>query len=99
MDPNIGWRVYKSGISTGLTSGIVQGKVDEIAHPTFGKLYDQYYADYESAEGDSGSPVFTYNMFGDRILVGIHWGASNIYRYFSPISGVEKDLNVIPLTR
>jgi len=98
-DPVVGWYVYKSGIATGRTSGTVQGEVDEIGHPVFGTLYDQWYADYTSAGGDSGSPVYHINSNLQRELVGIHWGSTSTYRYFSPISGVQTDLDVTPLTR
>jgi len=98
-DPSPGLYVYKSGITTGLTVGKVMGKVTEIGHPDFGKLYDQWYADYDSALGDSGSPVYYINSDYKRELIGIHWGRTDLYAYFSPISGVQKDLGVTPLTK
>lgn len=97
-DPVVGWYVYKSGITTGLTYGQVKGKRTAMSHPTFGTLYDQYYATYSSAGGDSGSPVYHIDS-GDREIVGIHWGSTSSYTYFSPVSGVQTDLGVDPLTR
>ncbi|RZN42792.1 MAG: hypothetical protein EF813_01135 [Methanosarcinales archaeon] len=93
--------VFKTGITTGLTMGTVEGKTD-VGSQTHGTLEDQYYADYTSAGGDSGSPVYIYtNHYPDdpeREIVGIHWGLTSDYAYFSPVSGVETDLGVVPLT-
>lgn len=94
--------VFKSGIATSLTMGTVEGKDDVVGHPDFGTLEDQYYADYTSAGGDSGSPVYIYTNHypndPEREIVGIHWGSTSDYAYFSPVSGVETDLGVVPLT-
>jgi hypothetical protein len=59
--------------------------------------FDQVKANYTDAGGDSGAPV--YCLDGVCKIVGIHMGRSSSYTYFSPVSGVENDLGVIPLTR
>ncbi|WP_052402680.1 S1 family peptidase [Methanococcoides methylutens] len=96
-DPSLGSKVYKSGIATGLTSGYVNKRYFSVTHPNFGTLYDQFRADYDSAGGDSGAPIFS--KYGDQVIIhGVHWGSTDTNTYFSPISGVELDLDVTPLT-
>lgn len=95
-DTTSGHTVYKSGITTGLTSGTVVDTYIELDHPYFGTLYDQFTASYWSEPGDSGSPVFTVS--GDTVrIVGVHLGRSGDNAAFSPISGVIADLDVEPL--
>jgi hypothetical protein len=74
-DPTVGMGVYKSGITTGLTYGTVVEERD-VTSPTHGLLYDQFTANYDSAAGDSGSPVYTTFTTPTyrRGIVGIHWG-------------------------
>lgn len=95
-NPQVGSTVYKSGISTGKTSGTVLHYLSSTSHPTFGTLSDQYTASYSSAAGDSGSPIYC-TVTGGVQIVGIHWGAAGSTRYFSPIAGVYHDLSVNPL--
>ncbi|MCD4844314.1 MAG: S1 family peptidase, partial [Methanosarcinales archaeon] len=99
-EPNEDDTVFKSGIATSLTKGTVEGKTD-VGHPDFGTLEDQYYANYRCAGGDSGSPVYIYTSNypdnPEREIVGIHWGHTSDYAYFSPVSGVKTDLGVEPL--
>lgn len=100
--PDVGDTVFKTGIGTDLRMGTVEGEID-VGSTAHGTLYDQYYASYSSAGGDSGSPVYIYTCHlpdpAEREIVGIHhgshpdWGA-----FFSPVSGVEADLSVVPLT-
>jgi hypothetical protein len=91
-DTTLGHTVYKSGISTGLTSGTVNNIYLDMS-----TLQDQFTATYWSEPGDSGSPVFTVS--GDTVrLVGVHKGRWGDYAAFSPISGVIQDLAVTPLT-
>ena len=100
--PDEGDTVFKTGIGTYLRMGTVEGNRDEVPSPSHGILYDQYYADYSSAPGDSGSPVYIYTCHlpdpAEREIVGIHWGRYQNYAYFSPVSRVEADLSVVPLT-
>lgn len=95
-DPNLGNKVYKSGINTGLTYGDVTETYITKNHPYFGYLYEQFVADYTSGSGDSGCPVFKTTVNGVK-LVGVHWGHNSTRSFFSPISGVESDLGVVAL--
>ncbi|MCK4731429.1 MAG: hypothetical protein KAT65_03125 [Methanophagales archaeon] len=99
--PDVGDTVFKTGIATSLRMGTVEG-ITDVGSPSHGTLYDQYYASYTSAGGDSGSPVYIYTCHlpdpAEREIVGIHWGSTSDYAYFSPVSGVEEDLGVVPLT-
>lgn len=97
-DPAVGWGVYMSGITSGKQTGIVRGIDYNVNSQTFGTLYDQCYADYTSAGGDSGAPVYGATMDGVEIF-GINWGYCPNYSYFSPISGINIDLGVVPLTQ
>ena len=95
-DPEVGDIVYKSGISTLLTSGPVTERY--VTHTTdLGPLYYQFVADYDSAGGDSGAPVFKKYGSTQVKLVGIHRASAGEYVRFSPISGVKADLGVTPL--
>ena len=66
-------------------------------------MYRQYVAGYNCDGGDSGAPVYVYVSGGVKI-VGIHWGGVGTYNsgystsIFSPVSGVQSDLGVTPLT-
>jgi len=95
-EPEKSMRVYKSGRSTGLTSGYVVG-IGETVTASGYTYFDQVKANYTSADGDSGAPV--YCLDGVCKIVGIHAGIAGGFAYFSPVSGVENDLGVIPLTR
>lgn len=96
-DPDLGTKVYMSGITTGLTYGRVTEDYEEQTSQTFGTLYRQFRADYDRAPGDSGAPVF--KKWGDEvIIVGVHRGTYNGDPAFSPISGVILDLGVEPIT-
>ncbi|MCK4575013.1 hypothetical protein KAU34_01255 [candidate division WOR-3 bacterium] len=95
-EPEKAMRVHKSGRSTGLTSGWVVGIGETVTQSGY-TYFDQVKANYTAAGGDSGAPV--YCLDGVCKIVGIHWGHTDLYSYFSPVSGVENDLGVIPLTR
>lgn len=97
-EPWEGLTVFKSGRTTGTTSGEVQRK-GLVFHPSTQRyLYDQYFASYTAEPGDSGSPVYHVESDHDRIIVGILSGSFNGEEYFSPVSGVETELSVLPLT-
>ncbi|MEA2033909.1 MAG: hypothetical protein U9N40_00210 [Euryarchaeota archaeon] len=97
-DCGVGLPIYKSGVITGTTSGATIMK-DIVFNGDTGKyLYDQYFASYSAANGDSGSPVYHVEPDHDRIVVGIHSGSFNGENYFSPVSGVQSELAVLPLT-
>ena len=86
-----------SGKTTGLSSGDVVAYLYSISSSTHGTLYGQLRADYDSDSGDSGAPVYK-TVTGGVEIVGIHWGSTASYTYFSPVSGIEDDLGVVPLT-
>lgn len=89
-DTTYGHTVYKSGISTGLTSGTVNN-----VYIDMGTLQDQFTATYSSTSGDSGAPVF---VEGSTVnLVGVHKGRWGDNAAFSPISGVKQELGITPL--
>ncbi|MDK2939926.1 MAG: hypothetical protein PWQ51_2091 [Methanolobus sp.] len=96
-DPQNGWGVYMSGISSDKETGTVVRCVYTISSSTFGTLYDQYRATYSSSGGDSGAPVYG-SVTGGVEVYGAHWGHTTSYSYFSPISGIYEDLGVTPLT-
>ncbi|MDD3977337.1 MAG: hypothetical protein PHI15_04170 [Methanomicrobium sp.] len=85
--------VIKSGISTGTTSGQVIAETS-LWNSYFGvTLYNQWYASYSSAEGDSGGPIY-YKDTNHKIRIsGIHW-AKGSYSCFSPITSVMNDLGI-----
>jgi hypothetical protein len=95
-DPVVDWKVYKSGRTTGITGGYVEG-IHEVVTQSGYTYYDQAKATYADAGGDSGAPVY-YLDGSDRKIVGIHWGHTSSHAYFSKVSGVETDLEVTPLT-
>lgn len=97
-DCGIGLPVYKSGITTGTTSGATIRKDIVFNGDTKKYLYDQYFVSYSAANGDSGAPVYHVEPDHDRIVVGIHSGNFNGEEYFSPVSGVQAALGVLPLT-
>ena len=96
-DPDLGNTVYKSGVATGLTSGTVTQEYVNQNSNTFGILYDQFAADYDSDGGDSGSPVFKMSPLSGLKLAGVHRSSTSTEARFSPVSGVESDLGVVPL--
>jgi hypothetical protein len=90
-DTTLGTKVYKSGITTGLTSGYVNRMYIYI-----NPLQDQCTANYSVSPGDSGSPVFTVS--GSTVnIVGVTRGTYGSDATFSPISGVIADLDITPL--
>ncbi|ABE52267.1 hypothetical protein [Methanococcoides burtonii] len=96
-DPSLGTKVYMSGITSGLVYGDVTERYINKNHAVFGTLYDQFVADYNSASGDSGAPVF--KKYGSQVMIsGVHWGHNDTNTFFSPISGIALDLDVEPLT-
>lgn len=95
-DPSLGDRVYMSGITSGITNGTVTEEYIDQNSNTFGTLRDQFSATYEADNGDSGAPVFQMAVNGVKI-VGVHRSITSTSSRFSPISGVELDLGVVPL--
>ncbi len=95
--PSWGQMVDKVGRTTGWNYGFVRNTCVTV-HVSFNRrLLCQYYADYLSQGGDSGSPVFIW--WGDRVgLTGLHWGSFRFLwvrrAIFSPLGGVRFDLGV-----
>lgn len=90
--PMYGDAVIKSGRSTHDTLGGITNTCADTSHGTYGTLYCQVYANYNSAGGDSGGTVYGNSLQGYK-LYGIHWGqftGSNI-RVLSPIWNIEQD--------
>ena len=99
--PDVGTIVYKSGFVTGETEGIVDSVGAEVVDfDDYFVLYNQTIASYYSERGDSGSPVYTKTPNGNIYIVGIHSGRRNLFSdsVFSPVSGIEEELGVVPYT-
>lgn len=80
-----GMRVDKSGRSTGQTAGTVRSTCVNVQMTGYWMVC-QFTAGYNSAGGDSGSPVWFTDASGQRWVMGIHWGRSNVApfdRFFS----------------
>ena len=82
--------VAKVGRTTGWTNGRVRRTcVTFSVSNTDLALVCQNQADYGSAGGDSGSPVFNDTGNGTARLRGIHWGSGGVY---SPVRYVRSEL-------
>lgn len=91
-DPWLNLGVIKSGITTGVTSGTVISQTS-LYNSFFGKtIYNQWYASFSSASGDSGSPVYFKDANQQIQIVGVYWGRGS-YAVFSPTSSVLSDLS------
>lgn len=95
--PSWGQMVDKVGRTTGWNYGFVRNTCVLVNVSFNRRLLCQYYADYWSQGGDSGSPVFIW--WGDRVgLTGLHWGSFKFLwvrrTIFSPLGGVRLDLGV-----
>ena len=91
--------VEKIGAATGWTRsdpfrGITRTCAD--VEGPLGMVYRcQGMARYHAEDGDSGAPVFAVRSDGHVDLYGIHWGMQDGQAVFSPIPGVEKDLDYL----
>ncbi|MFB5621067.1 MAG: hypothetical protein ACE5RC_08070, partial [Nitrosopumilus sp.] len=108
--PGYGTHIQKTGYASGETDGYVLGTGLTVYDATYGSLVDQYAADYVSATGDSGSPVYNYRTSAGAVtLYGIHVGkvcltdqnpcpSGNIITVFSKwiIVDNELGLNTVP---
>lgn len=95
--PAWGQMVDKVGRTTGWNYGFVRNTCVLVNVSFSRRLLCQYYGDYWSQGGDSGSPVFIW--WGDRVgLTGLHWGSFKFLwtrrTIFSPLGGVRIDLGV-----
>ncbi|MTI96668.1 MAG: hypothetical protein FH749_14535 [Firmicutes bacterium] len=96
-NPGVGQLVYKSGITTRVTSGFVTEINRVVPHPYLGNIRGQISANYHSMPGDSGGPIWFTDAVG-TYYAGIHVGRYDDAAYFSPQSGVRNELSVVPLT-
>lgn len=92
FDTTVGNTVQKVGQATGRTQGtVVRTCASRTVRDTNITLLCQDLADYTSADGDSGAPVFEITnspSTNDVKVVGIHWGSSVIdNRLISTFSG------------
>lgn len=91
----VGDLVSRVGAASGWYQGWVQKTCVTISAKKQGvAYYCQTFADYYSAPGDSGSPVFTdVGGYPDSTvtIMGIHSNTTGAYRVFSPWQGVLRD--------
>jgi hypothetical protein len=102
--PSQGQLVYKTGRTSGTTSGTIQWACATI---NSGGTPHTYFCNYiatsptqNGAGGDSGSPV--YFLSGNTaMLTGLMWGAgSNPWNFaFAPLDSVQNELGVVPYCR
>ncbi|NTX52404.1 hypothetical protein [Myxococcus sp. CA039A] len=99
--PSQGQTVFKTGRTTGTTSGTIQWACATV---NSGGTPHTYYCNYiatsatqNGAGGDSGSPVYFLNGNGVT-LTGLMWGAgASPWNFaFSPLGGVQAELGVVP---
>ena len=96
VDGWVGWPVNMSGKTSGVTSGTITG-INVIVNQNGWTYYNQVKANYGSAGGDSGAPVYRMSS-GKLYIIGIHHGVlEDGSSCFSPLSGVVSDLGVYPL--
>lgn len=87
--PGAGTTVNKIGQSTGATSGTIISTNVSVIGGTGSTITNMTSANYTSAGGDSGGPVYTYiSSTGTRPTAGIHMGASGSTRYFTKASNI-----------
>ncbi len=100
--PELYEQVHKIGAATGWTTGIVTRTcVDtSVSYRSNSRLRCQYLANYGSADGDSGSPVFKMSGSTTVTLQGIHWARVTVDgdAVFSPWGGVQRDLGFMQVT-
>ncbi|MBT9146123.1 MAG: hypothetical protein DDT42_02005 [candidate division WS2 bacterium] len=96
--------VAKEGRTTYFTQGVIHQTGVDIFFKGLPNVafFNQVLATYASAVGDSGAPVFHIPQFNGgnfAHLYGIHmgrYGPDPFYAVYSPIEGIQRDLNVIP---
>ncbi|MBS4029832.1 MAG: hypothetical protein KGZ63_00160 [Clostridiales bacterium] len=101
-DPAIGIIVYKSGITSAVTSGKVTkvGLSNQVSS-SYGALSKQAAADFTGSEGDSGAPVYSRDwIIGSgyyNTYYGLYWGNNANGSLFSINSCIRSELGVTPL--
>ncbi|NJD76966.1 MAG: hypothetical protein FIB08_07715 [Candidatus Methanoperedens sp.] len=102
LEPQVDWKVYKSGVTTAITMGYVKGISETMSNN--GRIYyNQVQTTLSCNGGDSGSPVWYLDANINRQIVGILASKATVggmdYCYFSNIRYVKSDLGVTVLTR
>jgi hypothetical protein len=100
-DPQVGDVVWKSGITTNVSAGIVTAFVPVMIHPsTTFPIYNQYELSITADAGDSGSTVYIALPNTRAVIVGMVWGKNiQTHRVFiSPVSGIHREIKVFPYT-
>lgn len=92
----VGTTICKYGRTTHETCGTIANTSEDTPHEEYGTVYDQNYAWYSCAGGDSGAPVFKKLGFPYVKLYGTHWGIWNSGPHvgkciYSPIWNIEAD--------
>jgi len=96
-----GQTVYKTGRTTGTTSGTIQWACATV---NSGGTPHTYFCNYIATNstqngqgGDSGSPVY-FLSGSNATLAGLMWGSgSNPWNFsFSPLSAVQNELGILP---
>lgn len=90
----VGTPVAKEGRTTGNTSGHIYSTHVTIPWTPFGTLYHQVLATYYSEGGDSGAPVFSPRSSSSAVLFGIHAGRFGDFAVYSPVEGIQWDLDL-----
>lgn len=91
----LGETVHKIGSATGYSDGTVRAvcanvqPLDQFGYPIGYTLNCQNRADYRSASGDSGAPVYVRLSSTTRYAVGLHWGGGG---YYSQIGHVLSEI-------
>lgn len=87
--PGAGTTINKIGQSTGATSGTIISTNVSVIGGTGSTITNMTSANYTSAGGDSGGPVYTYiSSTGTRPTAGIHMGASGSTRYYTKAGNI-----------
>lgn len=93
---NLDVYICKGGVTTGETCGVITAKCIDTNSDSYGTLLCQYYADYSSEGGDSGSPVYMKTTNG-VYLYGVHWGSTGEYGVYSTVDEVFSDLGYMTI--
>ncbi|HEX8211817.1 MAG TPA: hypothetical protein VF584_16700 [Longimicrobium sp.] len=91
--PWAGQMVDKVGRTSGWNYGFVRRTCVTVPIAPWRRALCQYSANYASAGGDSGAPVFLWH--GNNVtLTGLHWRHSKFESFFSAAGGIRIDLGV-----
>jgi hypothetical protein len=97
-DAYVGERVYVVGHVTGLHTGTMRSTCEDWKKTFEGRYHAvlcSHVADFNSTEGDSGGPVFLWDVVSETVtLVGVNFARNGTWDHavFSPMSGIQKDL-------